>query len=260
MKILTSIMMMALSFSAIAKPKADIAFIIDTSGSMQGLINQVRDGVWSTLNNLGEIKKNGDIAELRLALYEYGSGVVSSEANFIQLLVPLTTDHMSVAEKLFATKAIGSQEYSGMAIKLATENLDFSKSINDFKSIILAGNETIHQGPVDPLLASSEALDKDILINTIYAGSQTRTVFNSGGTGGFGCGFRICQPTPTPIPSDPQTELNPEFAEFMELAKVGGGMTLNIDQNNSIPFVSSPYDEKIIFTTEAITETYLPFG
>jgi hypothetical protein len=260
---------MAFSINLFAKPKAEVAILLDTSGSMQGLINQVRDGLWDTLNNLGEIKKNGEVADLKLALYEYGSGVVSAEANYIQMLVPLTTDHMVVAEKLFATQAKGSEEYSGMAIDMATKDLAFSSSMDDFKSILLAGNETIYQGPVEPLVASKAALDHGILVNTIYAGSQTKPVYNplprgGGHHGGGTCRNWSCTALGhAPLVSsstDTETELNPEYAEYKLLASAGGGMTLNIDHQNSIPHIESPYDQEIIKVTEAITETYLPYG
>jgi hypothetical protein len=257
MKKLMSIAMLSLSFAAFAKPQADIAILIDTSGSMQGLINQVRDGLWTTLNNLGEIKKNGKVADLRFALYEYGSGVVPSEQNYIQMLVPLTSDHTLVAQKLFATQAKGGTEYSGMAIQMAASDLDFSLDAEDFRSIVVAGNETIYQGPVDPITAAKEALKNDILVNTIYAGSQTRQV-RRGGFGG--CGFGFCPPNQNPEPPTVETEINPEFAEFKAMATAGGGATLNIDHNNSIPYIESPYDEEIISVTESISETYLPYG
>lgn len=257
-----SIAAIALLMSAnlFAKPTADIAILLDTSGSMQGLINQVRDGLWQTINGLGEIKKDGEVADLRLALYEYGSGVVSQEANFIQMLAPLTTDHTVIAQKLFATEAKGGTEYSGMAIQMASTDLAFSVDAGDFKSIVIAGNETIYQGPVDPLKAAADSLSKDIVVNSIFAGSQTIQVGGGFGGGGFGCPF-CPRPNPRPAPpTDPQTELNPIFAEWRDLANAGGGENLNIDHNNSIPYIASPFDARIIAATEEISETYLPFG
>ncbi|MBT3586321.1 MAG: hypothetical protein HN509_15545 [Halobacteriovoraceae bacterium] len=256
---------------AIAAPSADIAILLDTSGSMQGLINQVRDGLWQTLNNLGEIKKDGEVAELKLALFEYGSGIVPAEANFMQMLSPLTTDHTVIAEKLFATKASGSQEYSGQAIQLAADSLDFSSLLDDFKSIVIAGNETIKQGSVDALEAALAAKEQDILVNTIFAGAQTIQVFpNGGGTwgGGFGCRTRFCPtPIPAPVPApapapapEPEFKPNTIYLEWKELAKVGGGESLNIDANNAVKHIESPFDDKIILLTEEVNKTYLPYG
>ena len=244
-----------------AAPTADIAILLDTSGSMGGLISQVRDGLWKTLNGLGELKRDGVPANLRLALYEYGSGVVSAEANYIQQLTALTTDHTKLAEALFATVAKGGEEYSGMAIQSATNDLSWTQLSEDFRSIVIAGNETIQQGPVEPLFAAKNSLKKDVIDNTIFAGPQTFTSFSSQNGG---CGF-FC-PTPNPIPGPvnggPQGEsqVNPIFLEWKSLAQSGGGEAINIDHNQSQPYIESPFDESIIKLTEEVNQTFLPFG
>ena len=222
-KKVVSALLAASSLSVFSAPTADVAIVLDTSGSMQGLINQVRDGLWKTLNSLGELKKDGQKAEVRLALFEYGSGVVNAEANYIQLLTPLTTDHTKLAQALFATKAQGGTEYSGVALKMATENLKWSELSDDFKTIVIAGNETIHQGPVNPLDSAASSVKEDILVNTIFAGSQTFTLFGGFNGGGFGGGFcggvqsPFCpnpNPAPNPTPAPPQDPTpNPIFLE-----------------------------------------------
>lgn len=259
----------ALQLGAQAAPTADIAIALDTSGSMQSLITQVRDGLWKTLNSLGELKKGEEKATLRLALYEYGSGVVSAEANFIQLLTPLTSDHTLLAEALFATKAQGSAEYSGLVIQLANKDLKWAQGLGDFKSIVIAGNETIHQGPVNPIDSAKAAFGDDIIINTVFAGPQTNTpiTFPGGGFGNGGCRGFFCpnplphqptQPNQPTQPTDPTP--NPIFLEWRELAHAGGGAGLNIDHTKAIPYIESPFDAEIIKLTEAVNETYLPFG
>jgi hypothetical protein len=255
----------AFQLQASATPTADIAIALDTSGSMQPLINQVRDGLWKTLNSLGDLKKDDHKAKLRLALFEYGSGVVPSEANFIQLLSPLTTDHTKLAEVLFNTKATGSAEYSGLVIQLAHQNLKWTQVQSDFRSIVIAGNETIQQGPVNPLDSAKLAFDSDVLVNTIFAGPQTNTPihfpgggFGTGNCRGFFCPQPPVQPTqPTP-PSDPTP--NPIFLEWRELAHVGGGNALNIDHTKTFPYIESPFDADIVKLTETVNDTFLPFG
>jgi hypothetical protein len=244
-----------------AAPTADFAILLDTSGSMGGLISQVRDGLWKTLNGLGKLKRDGVPANLRLALYEYGSGVVSAEANYIQQLTALTTDHTKLAEALFATVAQGGEEYSGMVIQNATNDLAWTQLSEDFRSIVIAGNETIQQGPVEPLLAAKGSLKKDVIVNTIFAGPQTFTSFS---TPSFGCRFFCPTPNPTPGPvnGDPQGEskVNPIFLEWKNLAQAGGGEVLNIDHNQAQPYIESPFDESIIKLTEEVNKTFLPFG
>lgn len=256
-------------FGLQAAPTADIAIALDTSGSMQSLITQVRDGLWKTLNSLGELKKGDQKATLRLALFEYGSGVVSAEANFIQLLTPLTNDHTRLAEALFATKAQGSAEYSGLVIQMANQDLKWTQGNGDFKAIVIAGNETIHQGPVNPIDSAKAALNDDIIVNTVFAGPQTNSPipFPGGGFGNGGCRGFFC---PNPLPHQPTTPNqptppvdptpNPIFLEWRDLAHAGGGDALNIDHTQAIPYIESPFDAEIIKLTEAVNDTYLPFG
>ncbi|MCF8060259.1 MAG: hypothetical protein K9K67_13240 [Bacteriovoracaceae bacterium] len=256
--ILTSAILMSLQGHTANAPQADIAILLDTSGSMQGLINQVRDGLWQTLNNLGRVTKDGLDANVRLALYEYGSGVVPEETGFIQLLTPLTTDHTLLAGKLFATEAKGGSEYSGLAISRATTDLKWGELTSDFKSIILAGNETLFQGPVDPFVATSEAVGKGIIVNTVFAGPETLSTGNGGGFGN-GCAFCPLPTTPNPpVQTDPVP--NSIFLEWKKLATDGLGASLSIDSNQSLPYVESPFDGEIIKLTEAINTTFLPFG
>jgi hypothetical protein len=255
-KLITSIMILSQA-SLMAAPQVDIAIALDTSGSMQGLITQVRDGLWQTLNNLGEIKKDGEVASLRLALYEYGSGVVGKDQDYLQLLVPLTTDHTQIASKLFATQATGSQEYIGAVVEKALSDLDWSKEGEDFKAIVVAGNETIKQGEAEPMNAASKSLGQDILLNTIFCGPEMITPF-SGGFGHFGGGFGGGFEDPATKTADPV--VNPIFLEWKELANLGGGQNLSIDQNDVIPYIPSPYDTQIVDLTKSLSSTYLPFG
>src|SRR5688572_13114949 len=54
-------------------PKIQIAILIDTSGSMDGLINQTREQLWRIVNTFATAKKEGKRPRLELALYQYGN-------------------------------------------------------------------------------------------------------------------------------------------------------------------------------------------
>ena len=254
MKRLSLLGALGLSLSAFAAPKADISILLDTSGSMNNLISQVRDGLWQTLNSLGEIKKDGEPAELRLGLIEYGSGVVDGSVNYMQILSPLTTVHTDIAEKLFSTVATGGTELVGTAINLSLDELKWSEEAADFRAIVVAGNETIHQGEIPAFAMAEKAVAADTIVNTIFAGPQTITPFAGGGFG-----FHSNNPSePTPVKPDPV--LNPIFAEWKKLAETGKGAGLNIDISGAMAYIESPFDAQIVSATDSLTGTYLPFG
>lgn len=224
-KVIFTLMMICVG-AATAKPKAQIAILVDTSGSMQGLINQVRDGIWSTLNSLNNLSKGGEGADVELALYQYGSSVVGADSKYIRQLVPLTKNHTLIAEKLFSTKAAGGDEYVGRVLMQAGSELNWSSNSEDFKSIILAGNETIIQGTIHPHNSALELELKSITLNTIFAGSENSHLLD----------------------------------EWRQLALLSSGGSLSIDQNSIQTHIDSPYDDRIINVTMEINTTYLPFG
>src|SRR5687768_2539477 len=73
-------------------PKVQIAILLDTSSSMDGLINQARSHLWSIVNEFAKAKREGEQAEFEVALYEYGNARLSSKSHFVRQVTPLTTD------------------------------------------------------------------------------------------------------------------------------------------------------------------------
>ena len=62
------------------KPLVQIAILLDTSGSMSGLINQARTELWAMVNEFIFATRNGLEPEVQVSLYEYGkSSLPSSE-------------------------------------------------------------------------------------------------------------------------------------------------------------------------------------
>src|SRR5688572_13503 len=129
-----------------AKPVIQLAVLLDTSNSMDGLIDQARKQLWRVVNELASSKKNGVTPDLRVALYEYGNDSLPSSTGHIRRVLPLTSDLDKVSEELFALKTNGGSEYCGHVIDEATKHLEWSASSHDLKLIFIAGNEEFTQG------------------------------------------------------------------------------------------------------------------
>jgi hypothetical protein len=56
-----------------AKPKIQIAILLDSSNSMDGLIDQTKNQIWKVVNVLTDVTKNGETPTLEVALYHYGN-------------------------------------------------------------------------------------------------------------------------------------------------------------------------------------------
>ncbi len=154
------------------RQRIQMALILDTSGSMDDLIDQARGQMWSMVQDIiySVEAEYGAAPDLEIALYEYGSSRLNRGQDYIALHTPLTRDLDWVADELFTLRTGGSVEYHGAAVSRAVNELRWSRDPRDLKIIFIAGNESFRQGPVDPRRAMAEAQSQDIIVNTIFCG------------------------------------------------------------------------------------------
>jgi len=208
------------------KPLIQMAILLDTSGSMEGLINQARSQLWTIVNEFASIKKTGERPELQVALFEYGNSGLPAGEGYIRLIVPFTTDLDRVSEELFALRTNGGDEYCGWVIKDAAEKLKWSKSNGDYKVIFIAGNEPFTQGNVDYKETCKSAIGKGIMVNTIHCGD-----YQTGVTSGWKDG-----------------------------ADIADGVYASIDQDKTVAYIEAPQDKSIAALGMELNKTYLAYG
>lgn len=208
------------------KSKIQVALLLDTSNSMDGLIDQAKSQLWKMVNTLASAKKDNQEVELEIALFEYGNNGLNAETGYIRLVQPLGTDLDGLSEKLFTLHTNGGEEYCGWAIQSAQELLAWSKDTAHLKIIVIAGNEPFDQGRIDFRRSCASAVQNDIVINTIHCG-------------------------------DYQTGVNTHWKDG---ATIGKGKYLNIDTDQKVVHIATPYDEKIIILNERLNRTYLGYG
>lgn len=206
--------------------KIQVALIMDTSSSMDGLIDQAKTQLWSVVNELATARYEGEMPILEIALYEYGNDDLPYENGYIRQVSGLTTDLDKLSENLFSLKTNGGSEFCGYVIDKATIHLEWSKSNDDLKMIFIAGNEEFTQGEHPYEKACKDAITKGIVINTIFCG-------------------------------DIKQGINMKWKHASELAD---GKYLNIDQDQAVAYISSPFDEKIVELNNELNNTYIAFG
>ncbi len=209
-----------------AKPLVQMAILLDTSGSMSGLIEQAKTELWSIVNEFIFAKRNGMEPDLQVALYEYGKQSLDKKDGFIRQIVPFTTDLDKISEELFALKTNGGEEYCGWVIQEATRSLQWSNSFNDLKVIFIAGNEPFTQGSVDYNKSCKEAIAKGIIVNTIHCGSESEGI----------------------------------QGHWKDGAVLADGSFLNIDQNRKVAQINAPQDKEIAELNVKLNGTYIAFG
>ena len=63
-----------------SETKIQVAILLDTSNSMDGLIDQAKSRLWNIVNTLTTLKFKGKTPEIEIALYEYGNNNLSSKS------------------------------------------------------------------------------------------------------------------------------------------------------------------------------------
>jgi hypothetical protein len=207
-------------------PKIQLAILLDTSSSMDGLIDQTRNQLWQVVNEFAKAKKKGVSPVLEVAVYEYGNDGLSAQNGHIRLVTGLTRELDKVSEALFALTTNGGNEFCGQAIDTALKGLQWSQSQGDIKAIFIAGNEPFNQGPVAYHEAIAAARKKGVTVNTIHAGS-----YDEGAQGGW-----------------------------KEGALLAGGNYMSIDHNHQVAHIIAPQDQKIAELNTKLNQTYVPYG
>ena len=206
--------------------KIQVALLLDTSNSMDGLIDQAKSRLWNIVNTLTTLKYEGKTPDIEIALYEYGNDILSEQSNFIRQVTPLTTDLDLISEKLFALKTNGGNEYCGAVIQDATNQLKWDDGAVNMKLIYIAGNEAFTQGTINYKEAIATALKNKIFINTIFCGNQAQ------GISGL----------------------------WKDGADKGQGKFFTIDSNAAVQYINTPYDDQISKCNDKMNDTYISYG
>ncbi|WP_430906650.1 vWA domain-containing protein [Maribacter sp. 2-571] len=204
-----------------------IALLLDTSNSMDGLINQAKAQLWDVVNKFTHAKCGNQVRpKLEIALYQYGNDNLSSKEGYIQQVLGFSNDLDEISEKLFSLTTNGGEEYCGEVIQTSLRQLEWGKNPDNLKMIFIAGNEPFSQGKLDYRDAISNAKEKDVVVNTIFCGNYEQGV---------------------------QTD-------WKSGANLTGGEYMAIDHNRKVVHIDTPYDEIIIKLNTRLNGTYVSYG
>jgi len=206
--------------------RIQVALLLDTSNSMDGLINQAKSQLWTLVNELSESTYKGHAPRIELALYEYGNSNLSVSSGYVRQVLSLTTDLDDVSEKLFALSTNGGQEYAGTVLTAALNDLEWSRNSEDMKLLIIAGNEPFTQGPISYKSACALAHEKGVAIDTIHCGNED-------------VGIKT---------------------KWKDGADCGHGIYMVINQDEKYVHIPSPYDDQILTLNQQFNTTYIGYG
>ncbi len=208
------------------QPVVQMAIMLDTSGSMSGLIQQAKIALWKIVNELITAKQDGQRPMLSVALYEYGNSRLAAEGGWIRQILPLTDDLDRVSQELFALTTSGGSEHCGQVIEHAAQQLQWSVDNDDLKVIFIAGNEPFTQGPVDYRAAVKAAITKGVIVNTIHCGDERQGIEGM----------------------------------WKDGALLADGSYSIINQNQTVVYIEAPQDKELAQLGVEINTTYIAFG
>ncbi len=208
------------------RPAVDVAILLDTSNSMDGLIRQAKNQLWTIVQQFARAKREGKTPHLRVSLFEYGNTNLPASEGYLRQVLPLTDDLDALSEALFALTTSGGDEYCGQVIDKARKRLDWCAEPNTYQAIFIAGNEPFTQGSVDYRESCQKAIQAGIIVNTIHCG-------------------------------DRQAGIQGQWQDGASLAE---GKFFNINQDKSIVHIDCPQDKIILELNAHLNRTYLWYG
>lgn len=207
-------------------PEIKVALLLDTSNSMDGLIDQAKAQLWQIVNELSYAKCQEQSPDLKIALYEYGNNRLNAEEGYLRQVIAFSDDLDEISKSLFELTTNGGEEYCGTVIQTALDQLDWGEDEDDLKLIFIAGNEPYTQGKVSYKDASRLAQKNDITVNTIFCGDYDQ------GISGY----------------------------WKDGADLTHGDYMAINHNKATVHIASPYDDKILELNQKLNKTYVAYG
>ncbi|MEO1525813.1 MAG: vWA domain-containing protein [Planctomycetota bacterium] len=209
--------------SKLIVPKIEVCFVLDTTGSMAGLIQGAKDKIWSITNEMLEAKTAPDIKFGLIGYRDRGD-------TYVTQVHPMTSDVDEVHTKLMAFTAGGggdTPESVNQALNEAVEKLNWSKDRSVLKLLFLVGDAPPHMDYDEiryPEICKL-AVEKDLVVNTIQCGRLQGT-----------------------------------DVIWKEIATLTNGSYAAILQNGGTKPISTPYDQKIGKLNAALNKTVCAYG
>ncbi len=210
---------------AVAKPTVEVAFVLDTTGSMGGLIEGAKRKIWSIATAIVDSNPDADIRMGLVAYRDIGDDYVTKR-------IELTTDIQDLYANLLELKARGGGDWPesvNEALDVAVNKLQWSAGSDTRRIVFLVGDAPPHMDYAQDTkypVTLSVAKQKDIIVNAVLAGNAADTE-------------RV----------------------WRDIAQNGNGRFIPIPQDGGqVVIIETPYDEDIIILQREINGTVIPYG
>jgi Mg-chelatase subunit ChlD len=157
-----------------ATPRVEVVFVLDTTGSMGGLIEGAKQTIWSIANAIATGEPHPDISMGLVGYRDRGD-------DYITTVTGLTADLDAVYSTLMGFSAGGGgdgPESVNQALHEAITKIEWSGDDTTLRMIYLVGDAEPHMDydqDVPYTDSARLAAERGIIINTIQCGSSTTT-------------------------------------------------------------------------------------
>jgi post-segregation antitoxin (ccd killing protein) len=211
--------------AASAKPTVEVAFVLDTTGSMGGLIEGAKRKIWSIATAIVDSNPDADIRMGLVAYRDIGDEYVTKK-------IELTSDIQDLYASLLELKARGGGDWPesvNEALDTAVNKMKWTDGGDVHRIVFLVGDAPPHmdyeQDTKYPVTLKV-AKQKDIIVNAVLAGNARDTE-------------RV----------------------WRDIAQNGNGRFIPIPQDGGqVVIIETPYDEEIIILQREINGTVIPYG
>ena len=206
------------------RPAVEVMFVLDTTGSMSGLIAAAKEKIWSIANTLSSADPAPDI---RMGLVGYRD----RGDQYITVFTPLSDDLDTVYLSLMKFQAGGGgdgPESVNQALHEAVTRTVWSRNASVYRVIFLVGDAPPHmdyQNDIKYRESCRKAADKNIIVNTIQCGNMQAT---------------------RPV--------------WQEIAQLSNGEYFQVAQAGSAVLYDTPYDKEIAGLSRKLDETRIFYG
>jgi len=210
--------------SAHGVPQVEVAFVLDTTGSMAGLIDGAKSKIWDIANMLISADPT---PEIRFGLIGYRD----RGDDYITQVHDLTDNIDDIYGQLQSFQAGGGgdgPESVNQALHEAVGRLSWGNDDGVLRIIFLVGDAPPHMDydqDVRYHATLEVARQREIVVNAIQCGSQGDTE-----------------------------------AVWREIAQLGSGEYTQIGQNGGVEIIATPFDEELSRLNTSIGETIVAYG
>jgi len=206
------------------RPVVEVVFVLDTTGSMSGLIQAAKDKIWSIASTLALAQPT---PEIRMGLVAYRD----RGDTYVTRVVDLSADLDSVHATLMDFVANGGgdgPESVNQALHDAVHKVSWSQDPNAYKVVFLVGDAPPHmdyQDDVQYPATVAVARQRGITVNAIQCGGNASTT-----------------------------------REWQRIADLGAGRYFQVEQSGGAVAIATPYDRKLAELSVQLDETRLYYG